>query len=227
MPTYRVGDDPEKQLQFHTGTSTPGVGDERSAIFHGRGVSVDDAKSNILRYFQKIDKGLQELLRDEQAPLVLAGVEYLWPIYREANNYSHLVEEGMEGNPEDRSAEILHQRAWEFVHPLFTKAQQEAVRQYQRLSNLKSEQAFNKLGKIVCAAYSGRVETFFVAVGVQRWGMFDLQSSMLQLHKETKPGDEDLLDFAAVQTILNGGTAYALEPENMPGNSAIAAIFRY
>lgn len=220
-------DDPEQQLQFHTGTSTPGVGGERSAIFHGHGVSVDDAKSNILRYFQKIDKGLQKLLRDEQAPLVLAGVEYLWPIYREANHYPHLVEEGIEGNPEDRSAEILHQQAWEIVRPLFTKAQQEAVRQYQRLSNLKSEQTSDNLGKIVSAAYSGRVETLFVAMGVQRWGTFDPQSHMVQLHEEAKPGDEDLLDFTAVQTILNGGTAYALEPEKMPETALLAAVFRY
>jgi hypothetical protein len=137
------------------------------------------------------------------------------------------VEEGIEGNPEERSAEILHQRAWEIVHPLFTKAQQEATMQYQRLSNLKSEQASNNLGKIVSAAYGGRVETLFVAMSVQRWGMFDPQSSMVQLHEEAKPGDEDLLDFAAVQTILNRGTVYALEPEKMPEAALLAAVFRY
>jgi hypothetical protein len=56
-------DDPEKRPQFHTGTSTPGAGGVRSALFHGHGVGVDDAKSNILRYFHKVDKGLQELFR--------------------------------------------------------------------------------------------------------------------------------------------------------------------
>ena len=99
--------------------------------------------------------------------------------------------------------------------------------QYQRLSNVNSEQASDDLGKIVPAAHGGRVETLFVAIGVQRWGMFDPQLSMVRLHEEAKPGDEDLLDFAAVQTFLNGGTTYALEPGNMPGYSSIAAIFRY
>jgi len=33
-------DDPEKQLQYHTGTSS-GKG-KRSAIFHGHGVGTDD-----------------------------------------------------------------------------------------------------------------------------------------------------------------------------------------
>jgi hypothetical protein len=30
---------------------------------------------------------------------VLAGVEYLLPIYREANTYPHLLAEGIHGNP--------------------------------------------------------------------------------------------------------------------------------
>jgi hypothetical protein len=220
-------DDPESRLQFHTGTSTPGGGVERSALFHGHGVGVDDDKSNILRYFQKIDKRLKELLRDEQAPLVFAGVKNLLPIYREANSYPHLVEECIEGNPEELSAEVLHQRAWEIVHSRFVKAQKEAAMQYQRLSNLNSEQASDDIRKIVPAAYGGRVDTLFVAIGIQRWGMFDPNLCMARLHEEAKPGGEDLLDFAAVHTFLNGGTVYALEPKNMLGDSPIAAIFRY
>ncbi len=220
-------DDPEKSLQFHTDTSTPGGGGKRPAIFHGHGIGKDDAKSNVLRYFQEIDRGLQELLRDEQAPLVLAGVEYLLPIYQEANSYPYLVEKGIEGNPDELSAEVLHRRAWEIVYPLFAQAQEKAMVEYQRLSNVNSEQASDDLKKIVPAVYGGRVETLFVALGVQRWGRYDPQSGMVELHEEAKPGDEDLLDFAAIQTYLNGGTIYAVAPENMPGDSRIAAIFRY
>ena len=37
------------------------------------------------------------------------------------------------------------------------------------------------------------------------------------LHKKEKTGDEDLLEFAAIQTLLNGGTVYLVEPEKRPG----------
>ena len=74
--------DPEKRLQFHTSTLTPGGKGERPAIFHGHGMaSADDPKDYILRYFRQVDAGLRDLLRDEQAPLILAGVDYLLPIY--------------------------------------------------------------------------------------------------------------------------------------------------
>jgi hypothetical protein len=68
-------DDPEKSLQFHTGTSQSGGGD-RSAMFHGQGAGNDDHKDNLLRYFQKVSDGIDLLLKKEQAPFILAGVDY-------------------------------------------------------------------------------------------------------------------------------------------------------
>jgi hypothetical protein len=220
--------DPEKRFQFHTSTLTPGGKGERPAVFHGHGVaSADDPKGYILRYFHQVDEGLQDLLRDEQAPLVLAGVDYLFPIYKEANTYPHLVDEGIEGNPEELRAEELHERAWAIVHPLFLAAQKEAAAQYRQLAGVGSEEASNDLREVVPAAYHGRVTTLFVAVGLQKWGSFDLDTNVVHLQEEAKPSDEDLLDFAAVHTLLNGGTVYAVEPEKVPDKAPLAAVFRY
>lgn len=220
--------DPEKRFQFHTSTITPGGKGQRPAIFHGHGVaSADDPKDYILRYFHRVDEGLRDLLRDVKAPLVLAGVDYLLPIYKETNSYPYLVDKGVEGNPEELRAEELHERAWAIVQPLFLAAQKEAATQYKRLAGAGSKQASNDLKKIVPATYQGRVETLFVAVGLQQWGTFDPATNAVQLHREVKPGDEDLLDFAAVHTLLNGGTAYAVELEKVPDEAPLAAVLRY
>jgi hypothetical protein len=220
--------DPEKRFQFHTSTITPGGKGQRPAIFHGHGVaSADDPKDYISRYFHQIDEGLHSLLQGEQAPLVLAGVDYLLPIYREANTYPHLVDEGIEGNPEELRAEELHEQAWAIVQPLFLVAQKQAAAQYRQLAGAASEQASNNLRTVVLAAYHGRVATLFVSVGLQQWGTLDPDTKVVQLHKEAKPDDEDLLDFAAVQTLLNGGTVYAVEPEKVPDEAPLGAMFRY
>jgi hypothetical protein len=216
-------DDPEKQLQFHT--RAPSAGGERAAMFHGQGVGKDDAKDNILRFFHQLDQGLYTLLGKESAPLVLAGVDYLLPIYREANSYPHLMEQGITGNPETLKGEELHDHAWGIVEPYFLKAQEEAVSQYRQFAG--SERASNIIKEIVPKAYEGRIDILFVAVGVQQWGVFDPDKRMVYLHPEPEPADEDLLDFAAVHTYLNGGTVYALKPEEMPDQTSLAAIFRY
>ena len=216
-------DDPEKQLQFHTGTSGGGGGG-RPAVFHGHGAN-DDSKDDILRYFRRIDRGLRDLLKGQEAPLVAAGVDYLLPIYRQANTYPGLLEGGITGNPEELSAEGLHERAWEVVEPHFSEAQREAAVLYKQFAGTGRTSA--DLREIVPAAYYGRIEILFAVFGAQRWGTFDPGAGGVDLHDEPEAGDGDLLDFAAVHTILNGGTAYVTSPDDMPGGGEVAASMRY
>ena len=213
-------DDSWKELQMHSGLS--GGQGTFSSVTHGSEV---DSKENIKRYFRRIDKGLHELLKDERAPLMLAGVDYLHPIYKEVNTYPHLVEDGIGGNPEHLSAEELHAQAWRVVKPYFQKAQQEAVDRYKEFAS--SERASNRVKKIISAAYHGRIELLFVVPDFQQWGTFDPSTDELHLHKKGKTGDEDLLESAAIQTLLNGGTVYVVEAEKMPDTDPLAAVFRY
>ena len=67
----------------------------------------------------------------------------------------------------------------------------------------------------------------FVATELQQWGSFDPDTDEVYLHPAAEPGDIDLLDFAAVHTILNGGTVYSVAAEQMPDNTPLATIFRY
>jgi len=76
----------ENEVSFYSSSSGAlvGKGGRKATIFYGQGVGHDDSKDHLLRYFQQINKGLHELLKDESVPLVLAGVEYLFPIYHQA-----------------------------------------------------------------------------------------------------------------------------------------------
>jgi len=217
--------DPEKQLQFHTTTGPTGGKGSRPAAFHGHGGVIQDDKVDILRYFHKLDDGLQGLLAGEQAPLVLAAVDYLLPIYQEANTYTHLVDRGITGNPENLSAGELHREAWAIVQPRFLEEREVAAKRFRQLSD--TDGASDSLAEVVPAAYHGRVETLFVPLDLQRWGTFDPAANEIRVHKDAEPCDQDLMDFAAVQTLLHGGSVYAVELEQMPAEVSLAALFRY
>ncbi len=214
-------DRPERQVRARA------IGETGAAVFHGHGGPEETAKPDLLRYFQLVDRGLRDYLADKRVPLVLAGVDYLLPIYREANSYSHLLEQGIIGNPDMVSARELHQRAWEIVRPVFAAEQAEQIALYYELDGRGDVRASHTLTDIVRAAFEGRVATLFVPHSVQKWGVYRAHSHKVHVHPSQQPGDYDLIDLAAAQTVAHGGTVYVLEPEKVPGGELIAAIFRY
>lgn len=212
----------ERQLQFHTGTQG-GVGN-RTTIFHGVNPN-DEAKNQILRWFQRINQELAAFLKGDRAPLVLAGVEYLLPIYKEANSYPHLLDNGLRGNPELLKPEELQALAWPLVEPHFTADQEKAAARYAQLAG--TGQATSDVETALLAAVHGRVECAFVPVGVQIWGTLDREAHCVKLHKNAENGDEDLLNRIAIETLLSGGSVFAVEPAAVPERAPIAAILRY
>lgn len=96
-------DDPEKHLDFHTGTKNPSTPGNRLAIFHGQGVQADEQdKENILRFFKHVDNGLSNLFDGINIPMALAGVDYLLPLYHQVSTYSNLLEKGLGVGGESR-----------------------------------------------------------------------------------------------------------------------------
>jgi hypothetical protein len=77
----------------------------------------------------------------------------------------------------------------------------------------------------VRAACEGRVETLFLPAGVQCWGRYDPAEGHLEMHEAPMPGDDELLNLTAVQTLRHGGTVYLLPQEEMPERGCLAAIY--
>jgi hypothetical protein len=221
-------EDKQKNLGFQTMTQNTvgGTGGERAASHYGQGVE-DNKKEDILRYCQEVDNGIARLMDDESAPMVIAAVDYLIPIYRQASTYRNLLDEGVVGSPEQHNLKELHSLAWKVVEPIFTRSQQEAIDRFNELLGQQNGLATNDLDTAVKAAIGGRVETLLVPLGRQKWGHYDPASDSVKFDPEPTPENEDMINYAAVQTILSSGNVYALPADNFPGGGDIAAILRY
>jgi hypothetical protein len=220
----------QKGVQHRIATSRGGTANpfQHPGSIHGQGSPDQDKhQADILQFCYAVNQALHEKLRDENAPLVLAGVEYLFPIYQEANTYPHLLEENITGSPEIINVEQLHDQAWQIVKPLFQQNKKMAIEFYQQLAGEGVTTVASDIKEIIPAAYYHRVDSLFVAVDELQWGKFDAENSTVELHREPEPEDEDMLDFAALHTLLNGGKIYTLKPEEMPSDTKVAAIFRY
>lgn len=217
-------DEPEKQLQMHTGTSPGGTG---TGMFHGQGSGAENQEAGIEQYLTLVDSGLKEIFGEQKAPLVLAGVDYLLPIYRKVSDYAHIMPDGITGSPEHLLPATLQEQAWPIVEPYFRQETDKIVTTYQQLAD--TDMASDKVEEIVAAAFNGRVDKLVLAVGTQVWGNFNRDTGKVVFQQEGQPQEDHLplLDFAAMQTLQNAGTVYALSQDEMPTKTAVSAIFRY
>ncbi len=211
-------DEPEKQLQHHFAGA-------RTAMFHGQGAPNDLNKENTMRFFQEISRSLEKLLAGEKTPMVIAAVDHLHPMFREASSYPNILAQGVVGNPDRVNSESLQRQAWQAASPYFRKEQEKALAEY--VDATGQGPSINDLAQIIPAAVDGRVYNLFVAEGLQKWGIFDATEHKARIDEEPVSEDYDLIDFMVKQTILNGGGVYLLKPEEMPGTTAVAAVLRY
>jgi hypothetical protein len=212
------GQEIQKQLQLYV-ADRGGVG--AGGVYHGHGHPGEGQAERILRYFRKVDRALREVLAGEHAPMVLAAVEHLSPIYHQANTYPQLVDEVLPGSPEGLRSHELHARAWPIVEPLFLRAQREAAARYDRLAGtgLTSQDPQD----IVRAAEDGRIETLFVS---------QHPAGPSAAAGDVSGSDEDsrlrdVLELATVTALSKGGTVYVFPAGEVPGGGSAAAVFRY
>lgn len=218
-------DDPEKQVHFHTRAPSDGEG-YRAAVSYGHGDENYVEKENLRRYFHQIDRALVKNLGPDNAPIVFAGVDYLFPIYKEITTYNNLLDGHVEGNPDLLRDEEIHEQAWEVVEPHFQKKLDNAAARFRELSG--TGKTSTDIREVVPAAANGRVELLFVPTGISILGDINLNSNKVNVEKNGSEGEnEDLLDYSAVHTFLNGGAVYPVPPEEVPGEGNLAAIFRY
>jgi hypothetical protein len=215
-------DRPQEIRQFHTvmaGQHTP-----KAAAWHGQGGAPDSVKEDLLLYFRQIDRALHDFLHNEHVPLLFAGVDYLFPIYREVNTYPHLAASHLSGSPDQASQSELHQQAWRCMEPLFDQSRRDAASHYSSLAG--TDRTSNDVRVIVPAACHGRIESLFIDPQRDVWGAVDATGQVVQ-HVRRGPESDDLADLAAAQTLLHRGTVYAVTGEAVPGGEAMAATFRF
>jgi len=216
-------DEFDKHQQLHEG-SLGGV--EARAIFHGQGAGDDVDKVNLARYLHRVDQGVAEVLNEDRAPVVLAGVAYETEMFRNLSHLRTLADGAIEGNQDRVSDDQLHRLAWEIVAPTLDARREEAAGQFLQ-AVAHEERAAAEPAAVVGAALAGRVDTLFVPEGVQAWGTVEPDELGAEPHAERQAGDEDLLDRAAIATLGSSGRVYVVPPEEVPGEGPAAALLRY
>jgi hypothetical protein len=193
-----------------------------SGSYHGVGGGNPDDKTNIAVYFETVDDVyFKAIFNKENAPLLLAGVEYLIPIYKSVCDYHNVCEQSLKGSFEYTDTSTLYKQARELMQPYFNQRKTKALEMYgnQSATGLTSSIPAD----VIPAAHYGRVSHLFVAEGEKLNGRFDEMANEMTV---TMDG-EDLLEKAVLKTITTGGDVFMLPKEQMPADAVVAALMRY
>ena len=214
-------DHEEKHLQFRSQQEGQG-----NAMYHGHGGAVANKKDETMQYFRAVDRGLMTMLHDETPPMVVASQDHLFAMYQQVNTYPHLLKEHVSCNPAGLDKIHLHEKAWEVIEPWFDTTRQEklAVTSEQ----LGMGKTATSIHDIVPAAIDGRIDTLFLRNRSDILGAYNPATRRVHLNGEANGSSRSLMNLAAIETFLRGGTVYLVEEEEMPHAETKAnALMRY
>lgn len=218
-----ISDGADRGEQVHEGMR--GNLGKQAGIFHGQGGLKDTAKADLEGFFQIINRALDPLLCNETAPLLLAGVDYLLPIFRKTSSYAHIVERHLTGNFDLLTSHQLHERSWEIMRPYFDRPQREAFEKLRAF--LGTGKASVDTAEVAVSATTGKIEALLVDAGQEQRGTFAANMTKAQVCDRVCNTGEDLVNLAVAETFEHGGVVYSAAPNQLPDGAAIAAIYRY
>jgi hypothetical protein len=212
----------DDQKLFRTESSGSGHG----ANYHGIGGGRPDEKTHLATYFDEVDETVwKAILKKETVPLVLAGVEYLVPIFKSVSNYNFIWDTPLTGSHEHDEVNTLYEEAKLMMAPYFMQRHEKALAMYANQSATSLTSSIPD--DVIPAAHYKQVWHLFVLKNEHIWGSFDEVKNELIIHETQQDGDECLIDKSIIKTVLNGGEVHLLDKDQMPADSKIAAVMRY
>jgi len=183
-------------------------------------------KAQLIELLHRIVAAVEPVIRRQPAPVILAAEPKVQGHFRELAKWKELLPDGILEFVDAMPEADLHQKAWRIFAPREERLRADALNRLQSLLG-NGGKATTKAEEIVKAARYGRVDRLFLSDGRPLWGRFDEREDRVIAHGDAAQGDDDLLDYAALMTLRQGGNITLVDRTQLPPNGPAAAILRY
>ncbi len=210
----------------HGGRGSWAVG--KGVIYNGQGYGDDDDKVERKKFFRMVADGVQELLRDERGPLILATVDINEPLFREVCSIENLADQAVRANVERWSTAQLHEQAWPIAKRQRDALVERALKHFEvGFGRGKLETDLASIGQLLVA---NQIRMLIMERGRQYWGRYDTEMGTLEVLGDGRSGPTqdsvELIDELAEQAVLHGAEVVVVPPGRLPADSGVAAILR-
>jgi hypothetical protein len=216
----------EQSEPHHTVASYGGTGAGTGAMHHGHGEKSDEVDQDTERFFRAVDRAvLEHHSRTSGLSLVLAALPEHHALFHKVSRNPQLLDAGITANPDAIPHDELRERAWQCFEPAYREQLTALGDSFAgaRARGLGSDD----LAQVAAAASAGRVETLLIESERQIPGRIDAATGQVQLADMDDPTVDDLLDDLGEIISRMGGKVMVLPRDLMPGETGVAATYRF
>jgi hypothetical protein len=216
----------EPGLNAKTTSAGTGGGTIMFGTAKGGASHANEMKEEVRSLFRMVDKALLPLTHDQRVPLILASLVQNHGMFHEVSKNPALLDDRIDGNPENLSLDDLRKRALEILKPRREEMLKEIAAQWGAAA--AHNRGTNYLPNISKAAVYGRVQTLLLEDGKKIYGKLDRGTGEISNMSSAPQNDaQDLLDDVSELVLAASGSVYVLPRKMMPTDVGVAAIYRY
>ena len=210
-------DAPDHDLENRSEAGTT-VGNMQGVRF-GTGSARERVRTYLGDFYRVVDRGVQEVVRQSDIPLLLAGVEEDAAVYRSVSTSRNLLTQGITGSPAlDREMEEILHRAYDVLRA--EEIERQASAMLEARERTAPSRFSTELAPVLRAAFEGRVHQLYLNADASRQEVYERGTYRSW-------GPEDLLNLAGVQTMVHHGKVCELPARMMPDGAEAAALMRF
>ena len=184
----------------------------------GTGSARERQHSHLSDYYKMVDRGLQQS-PVTGTPLLLAGVAEDLGIYRGVATHPNLFAQGLTGSPDVARERIgLLKQGYAILHA--ERAERLRAALITEMERCGPSRFSTNIDAILTAAFEGRIRELYLDENAKNVGICKRDGYRSR-------GEEDLMNLAAVQTIIHDGQYYELPGQMAPGELTAIGLLRF
>ena len=216
----------DKLTDPYSSISTHGGAGQSIAVHHGQGGKMDEIDNDTERFFRAVDRAVLEYhSRPSGLPLILAALSEHHHLFHSISHNPFLMAEGLHINPDDLSIDELRERAWQVVEPQYQAKLAKLASEFVEAKS--KELGSDDLAQVAQAAATGRVAALLIEADRQIAGRLNGVTGWIEFSEMSNPQVDDLLDDLGDLVVKKGGKVMVIPAGLMPGQTGLAATYRY
>ncbi|MFO7636185.1 MAG: hypothetical protein R6W96_02645 [Clostridia bacterium] len=197
-----------------------------STMYHGHGDSKEEIEKDMEKYYRHVDRYvLENHSKPSGLPLILVALKEYHSTFKRISHNPYLMEEGIHSSYDSLEMDQLSKKALELIEPLNLEKIRKWTNAYEKA---KADSLGScELAQVLKAAFENRVEALYIEEERTMPGKIDSVTGQMEPDEAGQPGSGDILEDLAEHVLKNSGRVVVLPGNKMPGDTGVAAIFRY